>query len=75
MFGSLTSENDVPLANLVVGKEVVEGTSEATLHSGRRAHSCTERHVTSEGDVEALDIDTEEKELLYHAIEEASPLC
>ena len=31
MLGSLTSENDVPLANLVSGKEVVESTSETTL--------------------------------------------
>ena len=75
MFSCLTSENDIPFADLVVGKEVVESATETAFQSSRRTHSCTERHIAGECHVEALDIDTEETELLYHAIYEASPLC
>ena len=73
MLCSLTGQHHVPFADLIVCKEVIEGTSEATLHSSRRTHTCSERHISCKCDIETFDINAEKAEFLHHSVYEACP--
>ena len=73
MLCGLTGEYHIPLRNLVVAKEVVEATGEATLHSGAARHASSEGHIAGESNVKTLDGHTEFSHFQGNAIDVASP--
>ena len=75
MFGGLSGKHHVPFRHFVVAEEVVQCKGKAALEGCARRHACTERHVTIECCVEALDIYAEALHLLHDAIDITCPAC
>ena len=73
MFGSLSGKYHIPLADLVVGKEVVQTIGKTAFHSCTRRHTSSEWNIASKGNIEALDVCSTLAHLKGYAVDVACP--
>ena len=73
MFCSLPCQCNIPFRNLVISKQIIQSTAKTTFHSSRRAHTSTERNITSKGYIKSFYINTKCFKLLNHTIDESCP--
>ena len=73
MLCCLSCKYHVPFAYLIVSKQVIQRTSETTLHCSRRTHAGSKRYVSGKSDVETLYIYAKKPEFLYDTIDKPCP--